>query len=227
MYNKTLYHGTEINRGNRILLTQKMMISRGDNHWLGDGSYFYEDDFYAYKWIKDLCKNKYKEDTMSQDKILSNYMILKGIILVDYERVFDLDNPRMKIEFDRIYDYCVKLKKYSEKFSKTTMSEGVILNIMFNDMGYSKDFDLAIATFKRRGNKYSGMKMRLNYISEKQICIKDVDKITNIEIYECNDKISEFEFQIENLYKIVALQIVNNKDRTYNNKKRNRYRLKN
>lgn len=225
MYNKTLYHGTEFNRGKGILKSQKMLISRGDKHWLGDGCYFYEDDFYAYKWIKDLYKSKYKEEPIPEHRIFSKYMILKSILLVDIERIFDLDNPRLKIEFDRIYEYCVDLKKYSEKFKKVPMAEGVVLNIMFNDMGYSENFDLVIATFKRRSSKYKGIPMRIKYMSEKQICIKNKDKVTSIELYECEDKISEFEFLIENLYKITTSPMVNNKDRTYISKKRKKYKL--
>lgn len=226
MYNKTLYHGTEINRGKSILKSQKMIASRGDKHWLGDGSYFYEDDFYAYKWIKDLYKARYKEVALTSDAIFFKYMILKSVISAHRDRVFDMDNPTIKIEFDIIYKRCMELKKHSKRFSRVDMADGVVLNIMFSDMGYSEDFDLVVATFVRRREKYHGIKVRLNHIFEKQICIKNVDTATQIKIYECNDKVDEFEFQIENLYKIVPFDMLNKKAETYN-KRRIKYKVKN
>lgn len=53
------------------------------------------------------------------------------------------------------------------------MADGVVLNIMFNKMWYSDEYDLAIATFKVNENKYSKESMRLNYMPQKQICVKN------------------------------------------------------
>lgn len=66
MYEEILFHGTEIERGEIMLKWNHMFLSSGDKHWLGDGSYFYEDDFYAYKWIKDMCICQVKIGSSSQ-----------------------------------------------------------------------------------------------------------------------------------------------------------------
>lgn len=221
MYDQVLFHGTEINRGHRIIKNKKMEISRGDHHWLGDGSYFYEDDFYAYKWIIDMYKKRYKKKPSNSKELFKKYQILKGRVLTDKKRVFNLDKPLHKFEFDRVYEKCKKMLKYSQKFSNIQIADGVILNIMFNDLGYMEYFDIVIATFKRRRNRYKGVGMRLDFIPEKQICVKNIDKVTQIEFYDCLEKIDEFKNYIGNLDK----RIIGDNVFMYNRKdKRNKYK---
>lgn len=106
MYDEILSHGTEIDRGKMMLSEKQMDISRGDNHWLGDGVYLYEDDFYAYKWIRDMYKSKYHSYPMPAELLFEKYFILKVHVLTSKEKIFDLDKPINKIEFDRIYYHC-------------------------------------------------------------------------------------------------------------------------
>ena len=49
MFNEHLYHGTGRERGDRMLSNQMMEVSVGEHHWLGDGSYFFDEQLYAYK----------------------------------------------------------------------------------------------------------------------------------------------------------------------------------
>lgn len=60
MYEEILFHGTDLSRGQKMIKWKNMFNSEGDRHWLGDGTYFYEDDFYAYKWIRDMYKDMHK-----------------------------------------------------------------------------------------------------------------------------------------------------------------------
>lgn len=205
MYNKTLFHGTEIKRGSDMLKEKKMYNSKGDRHWLGDGSYLYEEDFYAYKWIIDMYKRKYKNYPSKPEHLFERYHMLKVNVATSDKRIFDLDTARHKMYYDRVYEKCENMKKYSKRFSKVNMAEGVVLNIMFNDMEYLKDYDVVIATFKRRANKYSGKPMRLKYMPEKQICVKNICKARPIKFYKCLDKISEFQFCIDNLESVSKL----------------------
>ena len=213
MYEEILFHGTEIERGEIMLKWNHMFLSSGDKHWLGDGSYFYEDDFYAYKWIKDMYVEKFKTEPNPPNSIFYKYKIIKGRIKTSKDRIFNLDKPRNKIEFDRVYENCKKKQKYSKRFSDVELPDGVILNIMFNDMWYSEEYDLVIATFKRRGNKYINDPMRLNFISEKQICVKNLKKVTPIGFYECNDKIKEFQDCIDNLDRVSDINQFRTKDK--------------
>ncbi|MFA5575939.1 MAG: hypothetical protein WCZ27_02625 [Tissierellaceae bacterium] len=200
MYVEVLYHGTEIARGKEMLKQQKMVSSRGDKHWLGDGSYFYEDDFYAYKWIKDMYKGRFKKDPNTPNSLFDKYGILEGEVRTPKNRIFDLDRPRNKIEFDKIYENCKIKQQYLQRFSDTELADGVVLNIMFNDMWYLDEYDIVIATFKRRSKKYVGNSIRLNHISEKQICVKNPQVVTPLSFCDCSHKVDEFQNLINSLY---------------------------
>lgn len=126
--------------------------------------------------------------------------------MTDKNRVFDLDRPLNKIEFDRVHANCLKLQKYSKRFSDVEMQEGVVINIMFQDMGYGEEYDIVIATFKLKNSKYSGIPMRLNFMSEKQICVKNLGIAVPIEFYDCNDKLENFHYCIDNLYYVTELE---------------------
>lgn len=221
MYKETLFHGTEIERGEKMLQWKRMMLSSGDYHWLGDGSYFYEDDFYAYKWIKDMYVKKNKEEPNPPNEVFKRYKILISKVETSKDRIFDLDKPRNKMEFDRVYKNCKEMQKYSKKFSDSKLADGVILNIMFNDMLYSENYDIVLATFKRRNAKYGNNPIRLNFMPEKQICVKNLEKATPINFYQCDDKIKEFQECIDNLDKVSDIDEnrVNDEDITYNVKR--------
>lgn len=221
MYEEILFHGTEIERGEKMLQWDNMMLSCGDKHWLGDGSYFYEDDFYAYKWIKDMYLNQFKKEPNPPKSLFDRYKILIGKIETNKDRIFNLDKPRNKMEFDRVYKNCEGMQKYSKRFSDAQLADGVILNIMFNDMSYAKEYDVVIASFKRRSNKYDNDPIRLNFMLEKQICVKNLGKATPIRFYECDDKIKEFQDCIDNLDQVSDIDqiITNNKVTTYNVKR--------
>ena len=50
-----MYHGTEKERGKKIVAEQKMIPSISDDrrqHWLGDGIYLYREMLYAFRWIE-------------------------------------------------------------------------------------------------------------------------------------------------------------------------------
>lgn len=72
-------------------------------------------------------------------------------------------------------------------------------------MDYSKKYDVVIATFNIKTNKSNNLPMRLDYISQKQVCVKLVSKSIPIEPYECKDKINLFHNYIDNLYSFVYL----------------------
>lgn len=200
MYNNFLYHGTEIKRGKEMILEKQMRVSRGDNHWLGDGSYFYEDEFYAFKWIKDMYRGWFKKEYNDIQELMSNYIVIKANIKVPIERVFNLDSPITKIEFDRVYMKCKEKLEHSNRFKHEYMSEGVVLNIMFSQMGYNNKYDMVVATFKMRENRYKGESLRLNFISEKQYCIKNINIVDDINIKECSeDDIKTYNELISNL----------------------------
>lgn len=77
-----MYHGTERTRGQRMINCKCMEITRGEKHWLGDGSYFYEEDCYAYRWIYNMYTKEYPDRIVDHEDLLKKYMIKKRMLAI-------------------------------------------------------------------------------------------------------------------------------------------------
>lgn len=150
------YHGTNRTRGEEMLQKERMELSEGDHHWLGDGSYFYKQDFWAYKWIREMYKNRYGNNITAK-KITQRYMIIHGIILVEEDRVFDLGDLETKGFFDETYKMLKNKKNKSNRFKNVKLIEGVVINYLFNERNFYEHFDLVRAVFTRNHNTYVGV----------------------------------------------------------------------
>jgi hypothetical protein len=115
--NKINYHGSDYQRGKKFIEKQEFIESIGDRHWLGNGCYFYEDDFYAYFWIENMCRQKYKcSKCNSTLRCINNkYMILTAEIHTLDERIFNLDSPLFKLEFDKMIEIILEKMNRDKK----------------------------------------------------------------------------------------------------------------
>jgi len=181
----TLYHGTKRENAENIVKHQYMKPSRGDRHWLGDGVYFFDHDFHAYHWVcmEYLKINKCSFINVNYQKVFDEYCILKAKIKVKKERIFDLDNPEFWITYKDICDEI--LKKYPKRDRK--ISDGVFINIMFEEMGFSEDYDIVKYTFQFPKHGYSGREYytRIKSVPQTQICVKNPEVIKEIEYHNC------------------------------------------
>lgn len=227
MFDELLYHGTNRIRGNRIIGNNKMEITVGDDHWLGDGSYFFIEDFFSYKWIVDMHNKRYS-NVPTIENLLENYLILKGNIITKKDRVFDLSKAEHKIIFDEVYAHLNKKKEYSQRFLDREIAEGVVINYMFNELNFLDDFDLVKAIFTLNQNKYQGVPTRLGYMSQEQICVKNLECVKRIEEYDFTENVATYEYMIRNMYfnNIIEESITDGKNITYKystQKKRKKY----
>lgn len=196
MIEYTVYHGSNKIRGKEILEKKEMPFSRGDSHWLGDGAYFFVEDFYAYKWIVDMFNARYTDDEdFNYERLIKKYLILKGKLNVDKERVYDLTRSEHKI----LFDITLKEIRNKRKAPKGKPPEGVVLNYMFEELGYIKRFDLVRALFTLNKHKYK-FKNRLGYMPQEQICIKNKKVVHYIEEYNFRTKLETFNFLLNNMY---------------------------
>ena len=65
-----MYHGTEKERGEKILSERKIPVSVSDDikqHWLGDGVYLYRDKFYAFRWISLMYKERHEKEKEEEE----------------------------------------------------------------------------------------------------------------------------------------------------------------
>lgn len=200
MYTEKLYHGSNRTRGEEIIEIQELKVTRGDKHWLGDGSYLFVEDFQAYKWILDMFKSRYSGQDSNYDNIINNYLVLECKVETNKTRIFDLTKSEHKILFDRVRKEMVEMKKIKTK----EMAEGVTLNYMFNVLGFDKDFDFVRAIFCLNRGNYTDFQSHLAYLPQEQICIKnekDVkDIVKNINEYDFKNKIETFESLLTEYY---------------------------
>lgn len=107
-----------------------MEISVGDNHRLGDGSYFFEEEVYAYKWCVDMFYDRYKYLTFSQQLLLKNYLIICAKIQAINGRVFDLAKLEHKSIYDQTLKKMMEMQEYSSKFNEKEFAEGIVINYL-------------------------------------------------------------------------------------------------
>lgn len=196
MNNEVLYHGTKKTNANVILSSSKFNKSRGDRHWLGDGIYFYLEEFYAYNWLVYECKKNITK--YDEDYIKDNYGIISVDLSIQKSRIFDLTYASHKILLDETINSCKK--KDSKRFNNHSFPEGVALNILFNELKYSNNYDLIVALFTERRKNYKNGNFRLNYIPEKQYCVVNDSIISNFKNFNFDKKVKEYMSIIEKLY---------------------------
>ncbi len=198
MLAENLYHGTHRERGQNIICNSKMDITVGDNHWLGNGSYFYVESLYAYKWIIDMYKYKYHKSA-TKEALSKDYMILLAKFN-DECRIFDLTKAEYKIIFDKAYEQLSQKKEYSERFKNGEIAEGVVINYLFNILNYIDDFDIVRAIFILNEKRYKAVFTRIGFMPQEQICVKNLEMVKDISEYNYNEKIPGYEYLINNLY---------------------------
>ncbi|SHJ99586.1 hypothetical protein SAMN02745248_01511 [Hathewaya proteolytica DSM 3090] len=153
MCEEYLFHGTERNRGLRFIKNKKMEESHGDSHWLGDGVYFYVQEFLAYNWIRKMFFHRIKK-SFSYSELVNSYMILECKIKVDKKKVFNIvDNFEHQLIFEYFLDNVNSKKEYIEKYKDFDSLDGVVINCMFNELGYAQKFDIFVGAFVTKANR--------------------------------------------------------------------------
>jgi len=188
------FHATTNKSCDNIFKIKHFNYSQGDRHWLGDGIYFYIDDFFAYRWCVLECK-KIIKTKLNAKCITDNYSIIKIGISVDSDRIFDLDNIQIKFFFLEAYKLIRDSKDYIPRLKSVEMAEGVVLNYLFNEMNYGKDYDIIHASFG--GSKQ--VQLRHGTI-EKQICIRNDSVIKNMRKFNYTINISKYNQYWEYIY---------------------------
>lgn len=171
-----LYHGTNKENGKKIIASKVFKRSFGNEHWLGDGIYFYEEKFYAFRWIYIAYNRKYPQSKPEIHNITDKYVILSANITINQERIFDMSRYEHKIMFDRV------LRKSIEKNKDKNLRivDGAVFNFMFYKMNYNKKFDMIKAIFMHEDNDILDSSTRLPYIPEIQYCVVNSLIISNI-----------------------------------------------
>ncbi len=180
-----VYHGTDYTVAEKII-SDKFSYNTSDEHWLGNGIYFYEDFSLAKWWTS-------KPSTKFGSKIVKPAIISCSLMLED-DKILDLRSLDNYIEFSAIYndEFIPQVFKGYIKVEREPSSgkfHTKKLRCTFCD--YLKDqFELQaiIGTFDLPSQPYlpphyeEGFKsFSLNYI-ETQVCVFDPNVIRNKQI---------------------------------------------
>lgn len=178
-----MYHGTERNRGQKMVTNQKMFPSISDDkrqHWLGDGIYLYRELFYAFRWIL-LMYDDYYDDKNKEAELLKRYSILHVEVECNSDRIFRLENPEHYIAFKRVEEQYRRKSAFSSRLNRLECTDGIILNIMFKNMNYGENYDAVEAVFPTCDLKEELVqKSKFKSITEYQMCVKNDSIIRNI-----------------------------------------------
>lgn len=169
-----------------MLRNQRMEYSRGDEHWLGDGIYLYRDKLNVFRWINIKFKERYPNGKIDEE-LYKNYMIIDVSLAVKEDRIFSLLYPDNWIEFNYAREKLKKRAGFAKRLEAAEVTDGVVLNIMFNNLGYSGDYDIVAGSFPLE--KTGIFKSRFSGLNELQYCVKNPDIITGL----C-DCTQEFEY---------------------------------
>lgn len=219
MLAENIFHGTYRDRGNKIIENKRMELTLGDSHWLGNGSYFFVEEFYAYKWITDMYLKRFSGN-FTNESLLNQYMILLAKLKINC-RILDLTKAQHKILYDEVFRELNSKKEYSSRFQNKEIAEGVVINYMFNILSFINDFDIVRAIFVLNKKKYENVPSRIGFMPQEQICIKNLEIVSEINEYSFVEHISTYQYLMKNMY------FVNNSSSNgYKDNERSYYRSK-
>lgn len=201
MNEKTLigYHGTLKERTREILKNGfELSKSKGKElEWLGDGVYFWEDDYYAVQWnIIKMEKEGLTEDKRNFEK----YDIIKSKLVVGKSKLFELSSPEGSIIYNefkkRLVDKFVETGHEKQTEELKSKSDKFWINLL-EDNGFFEEFDIITAIYKN-SKSFEKYKDDIVLNTQKQICVKNKKCIIKSEIYEDIERIKNlFEMIIE------------------------------
>lgn len=160
-----LYHGTTHEKAESIKNSGTFEYKPREDHWLGDGVYFFINDYKKAKWWgKQACKIVTKNgETTSGPKVLfiESYTLMR-------DQLLDLDTEEDKLKF---FNFIKKLGTV-EFSGSTEKKRATYINY------YSKMFNIVAAKYTFTKDKHIPNLTDLGiYSTEPQFCIKDLSSI--------------------------------------------------
>lgn len=169
------YHGTYLESLNNIL-NNGFTYKQNDEHWLGQGFYFYAEKDLAQWWI---TKKVDREESLGKPK--RDIAVIKVNICSDINNILNLDNP---FDFDKflsfVSDYLEEMKQ--NNVAITLDKNEIIKNRCFflDLMKKAKNMHVVISTFSKdypSYGKYDIRKFKKEFLElgltykETQICV--------------------------------------------------------
>lgn len=171
------YHGTCTVHRNSIDengLDPKLVKQRND-HWLGQGVYFFDDRKKAIWWAQDIAGKPWNKGSFA--------IVYKCDIVASDEEILNLDDEKQLDDFyDEIIEYCCLIKPKDGKVPVFNYDQ--MRAVFFDYYKIKKEKSVIIKTFpkdavkygKIRGKEHLGIQKKLAkslqiYYFETQICV--------------------------------------------------------
>jgi len=103
----TCYHGTIQRFADNIKNTKEFKIETRNNHWLGNGVYFFVNNRYEAEWWSEQAKKKFIREN-KPDKTKVKRQVIRLQVKIDPEKLLDLD---VVSETNDLYDFICELEK--------------------------------------------------------------------------------------------------------------------
>lgn len=197
----TVYHTTAKKR-EKSILKNGFYKSKGQNQWLGEGVYFYKDIYYAVQWgFLGVVKGQIIDINEFKDKC----SILSLELNCEECNVLDLNTPDGYEIFLWFKDHIKSI--FSEEEAKEILSKGDAY-LIYTLEQLEKDhaieliskYDIVIAEYDKdvyKKNRDNKLISDFNGCKERQVCVKNLDIIKNINVLDLDD------CEIENLFNLV------------------------
>lgn len=158
------YHAT-LAENFPAIMRRTFLPSEGNEHWLGDGIYFYTEDYHAYNWMYHKAGRR----------DIAVCCTIDADIEVDDGRILDLDSAEHHYLFEGII---LTIQERNNQAINTCLDladfiEGTIINFMFSELDFGEHFDMVIKTFYTERDRHNRMKLSVKGTPQKQVCIKE------------------------------------------------------
>ncbi|MUG71335.1 hypothetical protein [Paenibacillus validus] len=183
MIELTLYHGNTESAIDQIVLAQTLLPhlkSTGDEHYLGDGYYFYHDDTQAKVWsIMKVTRNeKYREE---------NWAVLKCTVRINEDHYMDLDLREHQDFFfqqmlrlnSEISEKKLDVDEYHDSFMCNHLANILNLHLISKTFPYKDKQEVLPPLFSNHRSKPYGITR--HFRTEKQYCVINTDIILSFE----------------------------------------------
>lgn len=167
-----LHHGTIKKYAELIMSSQKFCFNERDDHWLGNGVYFFVDDFEQAKIWAGLCKKNLKKKTSK--KILhenTNEVVFELNYTVNKADYLNLDSKTDRMKLDEFID---NLKEMDTEITSDNEHQAMCMILDF----YVKYYDIKATKYTFTNSSKNN---KLSYLGienhGEQFCIYDVDSI--------------------------------------------------
>lgn len=174
-----IYHGTD-EKSAKSIIKNGFVVKQNDEHWLGNGIYFYFDPDLA-KWWTTRPTSKFGVE-------IKNPVLIEASLFLDDSKILDL---RKISEFQKLIDYEKRYRKVVALTANGDIPYKKYRCSLFDNIFEDGDTDLIIGGFYQSKSNYMSAeinillsKLKMSY-TQIQICVKpsaqkDVFKITNI-----------------------------------------------